>query len=1015
MPGHYRADDESFLLFRRPGAPRWRQPQIGALGALAARWSQPRSEPALVSLPTGSGKTAVALAAPYLVGARRVLVVVPSAALREQTASRFADQRQLVAIGAHDGSRLPSVHERIGLVKDWGTLAEYDVVVGLPDSLSPAHYPDNLPPRDLFDLVIVDEAHHAPAATWRAILDHFSDARALLLTATPYRRDGRHLPGTSAYHYPVRQALDDGVFKPVRAQILPPSSTTDRRSLDLQIASEVARLLGEPEHATSAALIRASSVERAKELATVYSDVGLDPVLLHSRLARATQESIVTGLRDGTHRAVAVVGMLGEGFDLPRLRIVGYHDKHRSLPATAQLIGRLARVDEGFPQESVLVAVRDVDVYPELEGVIRGLYEEDADWAAALPGILDKRIATEAADREYAASFTPPPPALAVGAIHPIRRSVVYELPSDTKALADLLSGAVPDELVPGRSVAGSTVFYSHLDAASDTLLLVTSTVTTPRWLHDSGLDTPEYQLVLVSLRQAPRTDLPALLFVNADDDRIAREVRKLVGVLDDARRADPSRLNQAFEGLARVSVSSVGVRTTLTGRGTPSYRMFAGSSVDRGMRDGDTAFGALGHAIIQATDAAGTFSAGVATGKGKYWEMRYAALREYAGFISWLADEYWFPKDSAAGQLLPQVSRGRRLDAWPVSDPIAAEFDHALLGQGWHTEDGAYLEALELGVSPASGPYLPFGLAWTDRSGVAHSWNGHLTLHGEVEPVGPDIRVGQGFAATRPLSDVLSSRPLTVFFVNGLVVRGAVAYDSRSRSLALPEGLIEALDWTGVDLTAETKATAAKHNTKGAKKVPPAPALRSVDEALEDYLRKRPRRLRHRWILGNDGPGEFADYIVVEQGGSQWEVWLWHAKAAGEAFASVRVPDLEKVVPQAIKSRRWITDAGFWSELGDRLEGRSRSGRRAAVLDGSERLLKAACGLDPRRQRTVWTRSKPHVAGHIRVVQPGLSESELSRKLAAGDLQAAQCHEILLTLHDAVAQHASVVVLGSP
>ena len=33
--------------------------------------------------------------------------------------------------------------------------------------------------------------------------------------------------------------------------------------------------------------------------------------------------------------------MLGEGFDLPSLRIVAYHDKHKSLPATVQLIGNI--------------------------------------------------------------------------------------------------------------------------------------------------------------------------------------------------------------------------------------------------------------------------------------------------------------------------------------------------------------------------------------------------------------------------------------------------------------------------------------------------------------------------------------------------------------------------------------------------------------------------------------------------------------------------------------------------
>jgi superfamily II DNA or RNA helicase len=53
----------------------------------------------------------------------------------------------------------------------------------LPNSVSPVHYNDaDKPPEDLFDLIIIDEAHHAPAETWRAVLEHFKDARALAPT-----------------------------------------------------------------------------------------------------------------------------------------------------------------------------------------------------------------------------------------------------------------------------------------------------------------------------------------------------------------------------------------------------------------------------------------------------------------------------------------------------------------------------------------------------------------------------------------------------------------------------------------------------------------------------------------------------------------------------------------------------------------------------------------------------------------------------------------------------------------
>ncbi|WP_345940506.1 DEAD/DEAH box helicase family protein [Pseudomonas sp. WS 5011] len=44
-------------------------------------------------------------------------------------------------------------------------------------------------PADFFDLIIVDEAHHAPATSWRQTLAHFSKAKKIFVTGTPFRGD----------------------------------------------------------------------------------------------------------------------------------------------------------------------------------------------------------------------------------------------------------------------------------------------------------------------------------------------------------------------------------------------------------------------------------------------------------------------------------------------------------------------------------------------------------------------------------------------------------------------------------------------------------------------------------------------------------------------------------------------------------------------------------------------------------------------------------------------------------
>ncbi len=190
MAGYYETDTRGFSLFRTRDDPAWREPQLAALGAVVAQWSLAGSETPLVSVPTGVGKTAIALAAPFLARARRTLVVVPTQELRRQTVQRFSTQDVLLRIGALRSQRFkaPIVHEAKGRIDDWSQHDAADVIVGIPASINPAHAGDNPPRADMFDLVIVDEAHHAPAATWLAILEHFA-GRKLLLTATPHRRD----------------------------------------------------------------------------------------------------------------------------------------------------------------------------------------------------------------------------------------------------------------------------------------------------------------------------------------------------------------------------------------------------------------------------------------------------------------------------------------------------------------------------------------------------------------------------------------------------------------------------------------------------------------------------------------------------------------------------------------------------------------------------------------------------------------------------------------------------------
>lgn len=1008
MNGYYQGE-RAFTFFVDPHHPSWRSPQRGAIGELFSHWSLPRQPPALISLPTGAGKTAVALAAPHLIGARRTLVVVPGRDLRRQIATEFRSQAVLRSVGALAGDGDPRVMELSGLVGDWSIVRDADVVVALPNSISPSFYSDSAaPPQDLFDLIVVDEAHHTPAPTWRAILEHFAHDRAILLTATPRRRDGQRLPGEHVYHYPLQQALDEGFYKPVQPLILDLPLNSTREQVDQLIAAEAVRLASTPEHATSTILIRAATKSRADVLATVYRQHGLDVPSLHSGLGIRAREALVEHIRAGQCRAVAVVNMLGEGFDLPSLRIVAYHDKHKSLPATVQLIGRLVRVDERHPQPSVVVAARDIDVHPQLQGAARALYAEDSDWAEVLPGLIDDEIAEVQADRDYAQAFATAPPALSVESLMPVCRAVVYEIDAAAGFQPTFADGVVPEPLHEGQRLRGQTILYSSVNPTNSTLVVVTTAVTRPRWHPTSpGLDSPTYDLHLVSWQPARRVDQPHLLLVNSADRAIINNLVTTVGAEPYVRTTDPRRLQDAFDALNRLSVSSVGVRNTYHGaRGVPTYTMYAGSGVDRGLRDTDTSQRALGHAMAQIGADDGAYTAGVSTGKSKYWETRYVPLRHYEEFVTGLASRYRFPPPSVAGPLLPNVTRGSRLSEFPGADVVMIELNPALLGQGWTTDHSGVVDDLDLRCDPTqprTATRLPV-LAADPSAPDTPVWQGFQDVLGRFHPGATTLQVRLGYTTPIPFEDLLTQRPPNIYFLDGHTVHGSTLYQSRAPRHDLPQIDYIHIPWTGVDLTSETRKTAKKKGIGI-----------SIHEDLENYLIRQPKRARHRWILGNDGKHEIADYIVIEiDPGLRVTVSLWHAKAAAGATPSVRVDDLQVVTQQAIKSRRYLTDRDFWRTLGARLSGRDSPA--ITIVEGSHALLRVLCGENPDHPTWSIAQRAPVVKGRIGIAQPGLSMTQLRTALATEtpSIAARQIREFLTVLHDATSSISDIALLAN-
>lgn len=167
------------------------------------------SQSTLVEMATGLGKTIVfAHIADRWPG--RVLVIAHRDELIRQAAEKIH------AITGH-----PCAIE-MGRERADDELGDAKVIVASVQTLSRVRRREKYHP-DHFSLLVVDEAHHAPATTYREVMEYFASAKKLLVTATPKRGDDIAL-GTVcesvAFQYGIEPGIDDGWLVPVRQTVV---------------------------------------------------------------------------------------------------------------------------------------------------------------------------------------------------------------------------------------------------------------------------------------------------------------------------------------------------------------------------------------------------------------------------------------------------------------------------------------------------------------------------------------------------------------------------------------------------------------------------------------------------------------------------------------------------------------------------------------------------------------------------------------------------------------------------
>ena len=241
------------------------------------------------------------------------------------------------------------------------------------------------------DRLYVDEAHHVAAPTWRAVADLFAAKEIIQFTATPYREDGQHLAGRIIYAYPLHLAQKNGYFARINYRSVVDLADPDLAVAEAAVAQLRADLAAGLDHLLMA---RVSSITRAKQVVKLYESLApdLQPLRLDTSFAVSTRRKHRLQLVERETRIIVCVNMLGEGYDLPALKIAAIHDPQKSLAVTLQFIGRFTRTGgETLGDASAFVPLQVAGVDDRL----RRLYGEDADWNEIISDLTEQHVGQE--------------------------------------------------------------------------------------------------------------------------------------------------------------------------------------------------------------------------------------------------------------------------------------------------------------------------------------------------------------------------------------------------------------------------------------------------------------------------------------------------------------------------------------------------------------------------------------------------------------------------------------------
>lgn len=935
-----------------------REPQIGALHAIHSCFTTSESNIQTVVLPTGTGKTETMLATVVSKSIKTCLVVVPSDALRGQIFAKFTKLGILRELNVINEDCLNPVVCSLKNKPSSEQLTEIlNICNVIVTTISIAGVINNDLQKllaDKCDILIFDEAHHEAAPKWRGLSNLFKEKNIIQFTATPYRNDKKDLQGKIVYNFSLKRAYELEYFSKINFESI---CIFDQKKADKTISEKAIKRLREDilNGFNHLLMVRVQTIDRATEVFELYKEyTDLKPIKINSE--EENIQKIKDDIIKGNHKIIICVNMLGEGFDLPELKIAAMHDNHQSLPIFLQFIGRFARNRKDLGEAYVIANIDNDKISEELEDIWNS-----TDWNHILALKSSQEIQKKIEFQDFLNEYQINNEDFPIQSLRPTLSTVIYDVRGG-------FSWKV-NEITP--HIQGAIIYKKNIPQKK-TFICITEIRSNFDWIDNNDLIEKSYNLYVFHVDE----DLK-LLFVSGNSDK--SDLRRAVAALCDKEvpMIKGENIFRCFSGVNRMKLTNIGLYTALL-KGL-SYMLYMGGSVFDQLSDTQKTLKSKANFFGNGYEAGKRITIGCSK-KGRVWSFSHDNLLNYTTWCNnigkkilddTITEEYFLK-----GFLIPE-----KLSSRPNLIPIAADWSGDVYDQKESSKKvtcskGEFiLIDLDLVICKFDTTLdLEFGVEIENQ--LVGTFK-QTFIKDDVEYI--QISGQKIFIEGQEITSYFNEVQPRIWFDDSSYLEGNYLFKVRinNNEHFFADDKIETIDWlgVGVDITSESQGFDAPKT-----------------ESIQYYMIKKIEN-NFDLIFNDDDSREIADIVAIKVLDKSISVHLYHCKFSKEDRPNSAIDNFYEVCGQAQKCIRKIENQNdFFKQLKIRESSKNKSGK-TRIVKGDYTLLNKI-----QNQGKILP-----VTYQAYIVQPGLTHKKITDdiRLLLGntELFLKETHSIPLTL----------------